>query len=211
MASAFDVGKELEASKIEQLVKKEYQVKISSYLSHGWQLFKQKPGDFIGFTVLVLLISALTSFIPFASPFLMPPLYAGFFVVGFKLLAKQSVEFSNFWQGFSYFLALVLASILMGIFIFIGFLLLIIPGIYLSVAYSFTVPFIVQKQMHFWQAMETSRRLISNNWFSFFGLLLVLGLINIVGAILLLVGLLVTIPWTFLTIAAAYFDIVGFE
>jgi hypothetical protein len=154
MATAFDVGKEIEASKVEQLIEKEYEVKISSYLSQGWQLFKQKPGDFIGFTVLAFLISAIISFIPFVSIFVAPPLYAGFYVVGFKLLANQSAEFSDFFQGFSYFLALVLASILMGIFTFVGFLLLILPGVYLSVAYSFTIPLIVQKQMHFWQAME---------------------------------------------------------
>lgn len=164
---AFDVGKELETSKIEQLAQKEYRVKISSYLSQGWQLFKQKPGDFIGFTVLVFLISALTAFVPFAGLFVIPPLYAGFFVVGFKLLANQSGEFSDFFQGFSYFLALVLANILITIFTFIGFLLLILPGVYLVVAYLLTTPFIVEKQMHFWQAMETSRRLISKHWFSF--------------------------------------------
>lgn len=57
--------------------------------------------------------------------------------------------------------------------------------------------------------METSRQLITKKWFSFFGLLLLIFLLNVGGAILLGVGLLVTIPLSVCIIAAAYEDIVG--
>jgi len=76
------------------------------------------------------------------------------------------------------------------------------PGIYLGVAYSFTTALIVDRKFDFWEAMETSRKVISKRWFSFFGFVLVLVLINIVGALLLGVGLLCAI-------AAAYQDILG--
>jgi len=83
------------------------------------------------------------------------------------------------------------------------------PGIYLGVAYSFTTALIVDRKFDFWEAMETSRKVISKRWFSFFGFVLVLVLINIVGALLLGVGLLFTIPLTMCAIAAAYQDILG--
>jgi uncharacterized membrane protein len=57
--------------------------------------------------------------------------------------------------------------------------------------------------------MESSRKLISKNWFSFFAFALALFAINILGALLLGVGLLVTIPLSFCAIASAYADIVG--
>jgi uncharacterized membrane protein len=57
--------------------------------------------------------------------------------------------------------------------------------------------------------MEASRKLITKNWFSFFGFGLVLFLINLGGALLLGVGLLVTIPISACAVAAAYADIVG--
>ena len=91
----------------------------------------------------------------------------------------------------------------------IGFALLILPGIYLAVAYLFAQPLVIDKGADFWQAMETSRKLITKKWFSFFGLLLVLFLLNLAGAILLGVGLLVTIPLSSCILAAAYEDIVG--
>ncbi|MGB3138986.1 MAG: hypothetical protein WBB18_19410, partial [Nodosilinea sp.] len=57
--------------------------------------------------------------------------------------------------------------------------------------------------------METSRRLITKKWFSFFGLLLLLFGLNILGAIPLGLGLLITIPLSVCIVTAAYEDIVG--
>jgi len=91
----------------------------------------------------------------------------------------------------------------------IASLLLLLPGIYLGVAYSFTTALIVDRKFDFWEAMETSRKVISKRWFPFFGFVLVLVLINIVGALLFFVGLLFTIPLTMCAIAAAYQDILG--
>jgi len=51
--------------------------------------------------------------------------------------------------------------------------------------------------------------LIKKDWFAFFGFFILLGLINILGFLLLGVGLLVTIPATYCAIYAAYEDIVG--
>ncbi|MGC8713456.1 MAG: hypothetical protein ACP5RH_13795 [Leptodesmis sp.] len=73
----------------------------------------------------------------------------------------------------------------------------------------FALPFAVAQRMDFWTAMEASRKLITKNWFSFFGFALVLFLMNVAGALLLGVGLLVSIPLSFCAIAAAYADIVG--
>jgi len=80
------------------------------------------------------------------------------------------------------------------IFTGIGFVLLILPGIYLAVAYSFTVPFVTFLNMDFWEAMESSRKLITRNFWPFLGFFVILTLINVLGVILLGVGLLVHFP-----------------
>ena len=99
----------------------------------------------------------------------------------------------------------------MGILLTIGFILLIIPGIYLSVGYLFVTMLIIDKRMQFWQAMETSRKIVTKKWWSFLGLIILLGLLNFVGALLLGIGLLVTVPWSVCILGAAYADIVGLE
>jgi uncharacterized membrane protein len=137
------------------------------------------------------------------------PLYAGWYIVAFKQIRNRLPEFADFFQGFKNFLPFFLLNLISGILIGLGFVLLILPGIYLAVAYMFALPFAVAQRMDFWTAMEASRKLITKNWFSFFGFALVLFLMNVAGALLLGVGLLVSIPLSFCAIAAAYADIVG--
>lgn len=94
----------------------------------------------------------------------------------------------------------------------IPFLLLLIglvPLIYISVVYSFAIPLIIGKKLEFWPAMELSRKLISKHWLGFLGFYLVLGLINIGGAMLCGLGLLITAPLTFCAVTAAYEAVVG--
>jgi ABC-type antimicrobial peptide transport system permease subunit len=57
--------------------------------------------------------------------------------------------------------------------------------------------------------MEYSRKLVTKNWWQFFGLAIVLGLINVLGALVLGIGLLVTIPASGLAVYAAFESIVG--
>ncbi|WP_232319728.1 hypothetical protein [Prosthecochloris sp. HL-130-GSB] len=98
---------------------------------------------------------------------------------------------------------------MMWLLVTIGVFLLVLPGIYLAVAYMFTVPLIVDYRMEFWQAMETSRKIITRNWFSLFGFVLLLAVINLGGALVFGIGLLVTIPLTAFAGVMAYCDIVG--
>lgn len=86
---------------------------------------------------------------------------------------------------------------------------MILPGIYLAVSYMFAPLFVIDKNMEFWSAMETSRKLITKRWWSFFGLAIALGILVLAGFILLGVGALVTIPLATCVLAAAYEDIVG--
>ncbi|MEZ5057097.1 MAG: BPSS1780 family membrane protein [Saprospiraceae bacterium] len=72
--------------------------------------------------------------------------------------------------------------------------LCLIPLIYLSIAYSFADLFIVFNKLHFWDAMEASRKLITKRWFAFFICFLVFGLIAALGFLACGVGILFTFP-----------------
>ena len=202
---------------VDSIVQQGYSVKIGDYIQRGWAVMQQNLGGFIGFTVILLLISLVPAMLgerlgPLASlavNIISPVLMAGFLIVAFKILKQQATTFNDFFQGFNNFLPIFLASLLVGIFTFLGFLVLILPGIFLAVAYSFSIPFVVGRKFDFWEAMEASRKVITKNWFSMFGFLIVLVLLNVVGALILGVGLLFTIPLSYCAIAAAFDDIVG--
>jgi len=84
-----------------------------------------------------------------------------------------------------------------------------IPAMYLSINWQFTLPLIIDKQMGFWTAMRTSWRMVHKHWFHIFGLLVLMGLLNIAGFCVCCIGLLVTVPFTIAALCYAYEDIFG--
>jgi uncharacterized membrane protein len=217
------------AKSLDEVIQGDYSVKISEYINLGWQTFQKNGIGFIAYFILVSAVNILLQQLPtaLATPatlLILPILYAGFFIVAFKILQEQNTRFVDFFQGFQNWVHLILANIAMSVLIFIGFLLFIIPGIYLSISYIFTVPIIVDRQVNFWEALEASRRIITKDWFSWFGFGLALLGINLISvliyvpgaiffqgsAIIILfnVGFLLTVPMTICTTAAAYQKVV---
>ena len=139
------------------------------------------------------------------------PLLMGNFLVSAKLLHGQTPEFRDFFGGFQYFLPLLLLSLIAGLFIGIGTILLVIPGVYLAVAYLFSSCLVVDRRLDFWPAMELSRLTVNPRWFGYFAFVLLVALLNLAGAIALGLGLLVTIPWSFCAVTVAYADLFGFQ
>ena len=197
--------------KAEHLIQKGYETDAGSYIRRGWEIFQENMGLFIGYTLIMLLISAAAAFIPFGSILVSGPLTVGFYIVANKISKGEPYEFGTFFKGFDFFVPLLLFTLISGIFIALGLVALIVPGIYLAVAYIFAPLFIVFGKMEFWDGMEYSRKLITRKWWNIFGLLLLLFLINVAGTLAFLVGLLFTIPLSCCAIYAAFEDIVGTE
>jgi hypothetical protein len=188
-------------------------INIQNYLRQGWEMFRENVGEFIGFTLVIFAVWLLTAMFDAGSSLLFSsvaaPLYAGYSVVAFKLASGQQFQFSDFFKGFNYFLPLFLASLASTLLVSIGFVLLLLPGIYLAIGYMFTTFLVIDYRMEFWQAMEMSRTIISRNWFSFFGFACLLFALNLLGALAFGIGLVVTVPVTSCAVAIAYKEIVG--
>ncbi|AAM71975.1 MAG TPA: hypothetical protein DEB17_02670 [Chlorobaculum sp.] len=179
----------------------------------GWEMFKGNIGEFIGFTLICFAASIVSSKMAAFGSLLFSaiaaPLYAGYTIAAFRIMTGQELQFSDFFKGFNYFLPLFLAGLASGILVAVGLVLLILPGIYLAIGYMLATFLIIDHGMEFWQAMETSRKIITKNWFAFFVFAVVLFLVNVLGALALGVGLLVSAPVTACATAIAYKEIVG--
>jgi uncharacterized membrane protein len=182
-----------------------YQVKTESYIRRGWELLRMRTDYFVLFTLVFFVVSS----IPLLDILLIGPLSGGFLLVAHYLASGKQVIFDDFFHGFKHFAGLFLFTIVSFILIFLGFLAFILPGIYLLAGYIFAPFFIVFSRMDFWEAMEASRKLVHRQWFSIFGFLIVLVLINFVGVLLLGIGLLITVPLSYCAMYAAFDDIVG--
>ena len=190
-------------AKVNDLRNTGYRVNIEKYIRKGLWIFKQKPELFLIYTALNLVVWPIGGFL-FAGP-----LTAGFFLVAHRITSGRSVIIDHFFDGFRNFIPLFLVVPITAILVSIGFAFFIIPGIYLAVAYTFAIFFILFGKVDFWEGMELSRKLVSAEWFNIFGLTLVLGLLNFIGALAFGVGLLFSIPISFCALYAAFDDIIG--
>jgi uncharacterized membrane protein len=171
-------------------------------LLQGWKMFLQQPLYSMAFTLLIFSLQFVFFFYaqPFSfvySVFFAPPLFTGYYLIANRMSLGLPIVYPDFFTGFKFMVPVVLIWLVGQLLTGLGLLVLLIPGIYLMVAYSFSVLMAIFGGFDFWTAMEESRKLITVRWWKFFVFTLILIAINLAGALLYLLGLLVTIPVSF--------------
>ena len=181
-------------------------VDIGGALGRGWRTL---TGDFwpvLGVSVLVAILLSVTNAI-YVGILLVGPLMGGLFLYYLKKIRGQAASVNDVFSGFTVaFLQLLLCGLVSTLLTSFALMLCVLPGIYLAVAWQFAIPLTLDKGMGFWDAMEVSRKVISKQWWSFFGLAIVCVLLNLAGTLALLVGVFITGPWTLLAWMHLYED-----
>ncbi len=191
----------------EDLISRDYDISISKWMHEGWEVFRKDAGTCIAFAVLGCIALILVNFIPFAGVFVSAPFVAGFIIISLMSFQNQRPEFKNYFWGFRHFLPLLLFTIVSSVFITIGVVAFVVPGIYLSVAYLFAPSLIIEKNLDFWPSMEISRKKVNKQFFGLLCFFFLLLLINLLGCIPMGLGLFITVPLSACITTAAYRDI----
>ncbi len=196
---------------LEAIAARDYEIRIGAWIGRGWEIFKANFGVILGAHVVMILLVFAAGMVPAGSLVLTGPIMGGMIMLIFTALRGRTPEFNELFAGFKQFVPLMLVNLVRSILILIGLVLCLLPGLYLGIAYLFSMFLVIDKKAEFWPALETSRKLIHKHWFGFFLFMLALTGINILGMLALCVGLLVTGPLTMCALCAAYEDIVGLE
>jgi hypothetical protein len=181
------------------------EVQAGRWIGEGWTMVTADLGNYV---LLALVFVILSSAVPVI---LQGPLIAGFHIFTMKKLMGRRAEFADLFIGFNYFVPTLVASLVIGLFVFCGTLLCVIPGLVVAAMYKFTYLFIVDKRMDFWPAMQASHAVVKRDYVGFTLFLILMALVNLLGVLCCVVGVFVTIPVTFAAITVAYKEIVGFE
>jgi len=135
---------------------------------------------------------------------------AGLFKYYLKLIRGEMPTVSDAFSGFgSRTGQLILLSLVQMTLVVVGYMFCIIPGIYLTVAWYFAIPLVIDRNLDFWPALQLSRRLVSKHWFIVFAAMLVFGLVAMIGIIACGIGILVTMPVGTIALMYAYETIFG--
>ena len=124
----------------------------------------------------------------------MIPLGVGLGLMGIRRAANKPITPTIIFEPYRYALPLIMMGFLVSILVTAGYLLFILPGIYLTVAYSFAPYLIVEKNMGVWQALEQSRQAITQYWWRYFGLSWVNLFLWVAGVMSCFIGLIWLLP-----------------
>lgn len=185
---------------------------IRDALKNGWKKTKENIWFLVGLEILAIVATALAgdSVLGFVISALI-----SFVVVSviLRISRNEKVNFGGVFDNFSLntFGHFLVAKVLVGIFSIVGLALLVVPGIIIMIATSFTSYILVEKglvtswkNLTFWEAIKKSYRMTKGIKMRLFVFFLVAIGVNILGAIALGVGLLITIPTTLIAFASIY-------
>ena len=213
-----------------EILARDYNLSIRSCVRRAWALVRKDFWPLVGVTALVLALLGFVNLVGGVTLRTGPagessteitsvlfilvwgPLMGGLSLYYLKKIRGEPTNIELAFSGFSHghkFLHLFLAGFVTILLTWVGFLCLILPGIYLLVAWLFTLTLVMDKGLDFWSAMELSRKVVTRHWWKLLGLVLVVLLLYASGLVALFIGILITAPLAMVAATYAYEDIFG--
>jgi uncharacterized membrane protein len=121
-----------------------------------------------------------------------------------KAARGNKIEVSDVFEAFKNYWNAVLASLLVGAIVVIGFVLLIIPGIIFACKLAFTPYLVVDRKMEAIEAIKESWRMTNGHALEVFLIGLLAIPIFIAGLIVFGVGVIISVMWISLALATLY-------
>jgi uncharacterized membrane protein len=183
----------------EEVLARRPEVRIGECLGQSWRLLTANFGLLFGATAVVWVITLGCQFIPLVGGIvnwlLQGVLLGGVYLVFLNRIRGQPASVGDAFTGFSVgFAQLMLTGLLTRLLGMLGLVCcLVLPGIYLLVAWTFSVPLVADKRLEFWSAMELSRKVVTRVWFEVLGLLIVAFLPVILANVFVQIRLALTI------------------
>jgi hypothetical protein len=191
------------------------QLDIISCYERSWALLKANfwplfGASFVAISLLSLLLWIQTeaAYLQMITPAFAAPLIGGWYYFFLRKIRGEAATVGDLFGGFSRgFGTLAATGLLVTTFMMLGIICLIIPGIYLVVAYAFAYILATDKRLSFWDSMETSRKTITRQWWRVLGLILLGIPFMLLGFAALGVGIFVACPLIIGAQAYAYEDL----
>ena len=196
--------------------------RVGDAISYGWNATVKNIGPMLIITIVILVVQAVLRFIGvgFDNQVLLFVWTVLGFAVGLVLamgLIRASLRVTdggrpdvNQLTQLDDFGPYLLVSLLSGIVIGVGIVLCVVPGVLAAVFLGFGGYVVIdQHESDPIAALKQSFALVKPKFGPILGLLLLLAVINIVGALLCGIGLLFTYPMTAITMAYTYRSLSG--
>jgi len=190
----------------------EYKIGIKEAISYGWNVMKTNLGYFIGVLLVAVLVNvglnsipeifteqnavtgAITLLISLIAVVVGAIIEIGFIKIALKLIDNVKAKVNDLFVHYKYFIKYLIGSVLYGLIVLGGFLLLIVPGIIWTLQFQFYSCLIIDKGMGPIEALKKSSEITKGYKWQLFLLAIALVGINILGMLVFFVGLFATVP-----------------
>jgi hypothetical protein len=161
---------------------REPELRFGECLAAGWSFLGANTGFVVAAVFLAwvanLVLVVISVTVPLIGPFIMlcfnGVIMGGFYLTCLRRLRGEAVSPAEVFCGFKIaFPQLLLTGLVSALLAELGFCCLILPAVYLFIAWFFAVPLVADKKMFFWAAMELSRKVVTRVWFEMFVLVIV--------------------------------------
>ncbi len=177
-------------------------IAVEKYVSIGFQLGKTSYWLILFNTIIYCALSVLVA-ITVIGLLVLPALITGYCKFLLKVTRGEEVVIADsLSEGFKngMWWKTLLYSLIMIIGVSIGYILLIIPGIYLSIAWSFGFYLVIDKDMTPLDALQKSRELVHQvGFWKILILTIIVGVLGILQIIPVLGGLLYVLMYPFVS------------
>jgi len=200
---------------------------ISEAMRFGWKAMKSNFWFFAGITLVSILIvfiptfiiniivekgsqtqsittSFVISFVKFLFQLVSMIISMGFIKIALKIYDNEKTGFADFFSCFPLFFKYLFGGILYSLIVTGGLFLFVIPGVFWMVKFYFFGYAIIDKGMGPIEALKESSVLTKGVKWDLLALIILVALINIIGALPIGLGLFVAIPTTKMAMAFVY-------
>jgi hypothetical protein len=208
-------------------------VSVEQIFNYAWQIWQANLGLLVGVTLVVAVMTNGVSYLFQGIEFALQEndaaeaaiavgglriilglvietfLTAGETIIVLKLVRRQPAEFSDLFSGGPIFLPLLGFSILYGLAVTLGFVLLIVPGILLLLMWWPAYYLVLERKAGVIDSFSVVQTITKNNWGTAFVMALLSFGIMLLGLLALCIGVLFAAPLVSAMWATAYLMMSG--
>ena len=202
---------------------------VGGSYGYGWKQFKKYFLELFLISIIVILVQAplgglgimtnghgpaIMFFVFFLQLFVLAyailflaPIDYGASYAFLKGIRNEKLEIRDMFSGFDNYLNVVLANILAGFLIGIGFFFLIIPGIIVACRFAFVRYLVIDRQLDPIDAIKASWRMTKGHGWKIFLMGLLAIPIALAGLICLGIGIIFSVMWIRCAFASLYYSV----
>ena len=195
---------------------------IGEAIRFGWERFKDNIGPLAVAAMAVLAVNLVFSLLQrsvtgsfsrfilgLLSFFVSQVIAMGWLRMSLNIVDGKPADVSDFFQRVDLLIPYTIACLIFSLVVAIGLVLLIVPGLYAAATFGYYGFRVIEHERNATEALSDSATITRGERWHILGFIGVLILLNILGLLLLVVGVIVTLGISLIAVAYVYRQLAG--